>query len=620
MNCINCGKKLNPYFLKQVQLLDSGDVYELECIKCRRYNYVDRETYRHISLDYEMPTIQPINLKLPKDLNVIFCSMRRCGISWVIRELSRFHEKMFGCPIPFPASQSEITSSKATLGGYPLPKGWNNVYDVDPQELLDRIDPEGNKYDKIVVIHRDLKTLTNVNKITWAREGLHESHINKLLSKLPEEYETVYGKDIQDPRLLRLDLWGINQYPESCFEELMDFLNFPKHNRPIGIGIKTLPFLKLWEAYSSVWDKDFKLTGMLGRVEGLFTMSYDGLLDYLAKDALESNKKIDLRKILIIGPKTASKSHFGENIRDSFIKKGYECEIVSSNELFDTPGEFMGFKKRENICFLSGVLSKVSIDPDLIIIDEGLITYYNDTDIPVFYHHREFKRPPTIYYPDIAFFWHEGVLNYFKNIFAPYWFHKVGKSIILPIAVNSTFQPNKKTIQGIVGLAWRERIKDVISIKEITAQGILYESIKAYQEVSQYIEILNDNGTLTNDRFRELLSKSEAFWCHVPLGQYTTRRMLEAMACKTLVVLKLQNEEHERVLLEMGFEKGVHYVGLKKYSELKELKKDFDIKKYEPIIENAFEVVKTRHTYNNRADYIIELYKDFSVRNKIRVR
>jgi hypothetical protein len=596
-------------------------VFEIECTNCRKINTVSEEFYLSIRLDNVMPSEQPINGKLPKDMNVIFVSMRRCGISWIIRELSKFHMKMFSSPIPFTPKNAEISSSIATLDGYPLPKQWNNVYDIYPQELLDRTDPDGNKYDRVIVIHRDLETLKGVNRITMAKEGLDPEYVEKLLDKLSEEHEIVYGNVIEDPRILYVDLWQSNNKPDAIFNELMDFLNFPTYNRPPVVGVKGLPFLQMIEAYSSVWDKDFKLTGMLGRVEGLFKLSYDGLLSYIAKALMNKKHNLELERVLIIGAKIHQGQHFSENIYYAFQEKGIDVQLLPIEDLCDDPIQMSIYKKRKALYMISKALEKTEMKPQLILFDEPAFSFFNDQHIPVFYFHREFKRPPTVYHPDIAFFWHEGVVNYFENIFAPYWCEKVPQILVMPIANKKGFDFSIKKIKGIVLLAGRERISDLLNVKEITAQGILKDTVESTKEALKYIEVISDeNGGLTNARYNKLLPQCEAVWCHIPLGQYTSRRIIEAMLCKTVVVMKLQNQEHEDILEKMGLFRGVHYVGMDDLSELNQLNASFKYKDWSEMIEKAYDVVSKLHMYSNRADYIIDLYKDITVKKRIQVR
>jgi hypothetical protein len=623
INCEFCHQKLNHLLVRQLIKNNNEILVDVECVnpECQRHNYMSEDAYFYLKDDFlDKPLVLKKNLKLPSEMSVIFVSMKSCGISWIIRELSKYHKAMFGKPIIFTPNNAEISTQIATKPRFPLPKGFNNVYGVDPQLLLDKVDPDGNRYDRVVVIHRPLEELLNVYKIRMGNEKLNLDFVEKLLEKAKVEYNNVYH-EIEDPRLLRIDLWDANQYTEAIFNELMDFLNFPTYMRPPVVRVKTLSFMALMEAYSSVWDKNFKLTGMLGRVEGLFKLTYDGILEYLAKNAMVYNKKkITLKNVLVVGPRIHSGSHFSENIFYAFNEKGYNTELLSLEKLGWGKPECEIYKQHKQLYPLSKALEVVNMKPDLIVFDEPAWCFYNDVDIPVFYTHREFKRPPKVFYPDIALFWHVGVANYFKKMFAPYWAGQIPKLEVLSIAVDlKRFKPNvNKTIKGITLLMGREAMSACVSMNELTAVSTLYESIREIREViSLGINVYDDpDKGLSNERFRELLPQCEAIWCHIPTRQYVSRRILEAMACKTLCVIKIENEEHENVLYDMGFQAGVHYLKIDKISEMKKMHENWNFKNVKYMIENAYKVVTENHSFLNRVDQLVDLYMDYGMRYK----
>ena len=600
------------------------DLLEIECInpKCRKYNVVTPDFYFHLKYDFNRDYIPKINNKLPSEMNVIFVSMERCGISWIIRNLSQYHEKMFGVPIKFTKDNAEISQQIATKNNLPLKKGWNNVYSIDPQLLLDKVDPDGNKYDKIVVVHRKLETLLNVYKIKMARENLNKDHIEKILEKSKEEYKVVY-KEIEDPRLIHIDLWDLNQYTESMFNMLMDFLNFPTHNRPPVVRVQTLPFEALWEAYSSVFDKDFKLTGMLGRVEGLFQLTNDGILEYIAKHMMDKNmNNIELKNILIIGPGLDKGCHFSENILEAFKEKGYNAELLDLIKLGWYSKENDVYKKRYEYFPNSKALTFTKMIPDLILFDEPAWDFYNDVKIPVFYYHREYERTPTVYYPDRAYFWHQGVINDWEGIRGnPHWCNKVKVKKVIGPAINpKRFNINQpKTIRGVSCLGGRETMLGCLQTKESRATEYLTYS---YQEIKEFIKlgfpfIEDNNNGLTDERYRELLPTCESLWFCAPLGQYVSRRILEAMYCKVVVIMRLESEEHRKALQEMGFNANEHYVEIKELKDMVELNKTWKYENYKEMTEKAYNVVISRHLFSHKVDFLVNEYKDYMIKSKV---
>jgi hypothetical protein len=87
--------------------------------------------------------------------------------------------------------------------------------------------------------------------------------------------------------------------------------------------------------------------------------------------------------------------------------------------------------------------------------------------------------------------------------------------------------------------------------------------------------------------------------------------MLEAMICKVLVIIKVENETHERILNHMGYERGIHYVGVDSLEEILPSFKSLCIKDKETMIEKAHLHTLENHTYEQRAKQLIALYEDY---------
>lgn len=590
--------------LKQADYKGNEFVFEVECGNCRQYNYMNKKLYLLLKKDWELPKLQSPNIKIPSEMNVIINSLERCGISWIIRSLSQYHKSMFGKDILF---TPEISSLIATRSRFPLPQRWNNVYGVDPYDLLKR------GYDRVLVVQRDIKTQEWVDRIYYAQEGLSEDFIENLIKKMKKEYDLVYQNGIKDPHYLKVRLEDLNNYTVDSFTKLMDFFNFPKRDRlPI---IPITPKERNWESYSSILPSDQKLVGRLKKVENIYKISKDGFLEKIYFDKFNP-PKIQLKNVFIIGPLLNKRCHFSENIYDEFLKRdNINVKYVAIEDLYNDIlqngiYDYKLYRNKKLLYPLSNILKRFNTFFDLIIIDECGFAWKNDVNIPVFYNHREFKRPPSVFYPNIAFFWHEDVIRYFRDIFAPHWCKRIPNLHIMSVAVNlEIFKPEKKTIKGISGLAGREIINEIQTWGELTAIGILETTL---QDNNSFIETgLNYIGTDTNglmdEQYREYLPKLEALWIQIPRGQYISKRIIEAMACRTLCFIKLENEVHRQVLESMGLFEGVHYINFTDWDQLKEENKKLG--DYKHIVENAYKLVVNNHTYKNRVDFIIELFK-----------
>ena len=487
----------------------------------------------------------------------------------------------------------------------------HTVLTVDPELLLAR------KYDRVIIVHRDLDILLKVYNLYYPPD-LSDAQRERFIQQAKRDYKKVYGHQFNNPRCLWVNLDDLNKYTVDTVKELMDFLNFPEYGRRSPWVVKP-PGLRDSESYSSVLDKGYGLTGNLERISGEFTLR-DGILEYSAH--VRNSKRIpELKRIAIIGPRIYKGCHLSENLYNAFRGMGYRTSIIADDELGLRKKDTLNrmYQAHKLLYPISKAIRHLSEKPELIIVDEPSLYFYNNVDIPVFYAHREFKRPPKVYYPDIGLFWHRGITRYFKKMFAPHWAANTPKLMELHPAVEPTqFKLVKKTIPGISNFAGREKLGELIHMKELTATALVRESYRKMLKVISYgiNYIKNSRGGLTDLEFRTALAQCEACWVLQPSSQYISRRMLEAMLCKTVVILKLENKEHEDTFTRMGFNKNEHYINIEKLSDLKDLQKSWNYAHHSDMVKKAYKVVMENHTFINRAELLIELYNDYKLRHR----
>jgi hypothetical protein len=304
-------------------------------------------------------------------------------------------------------------------------------------------------------------------------------------------------------------------------------------------------------------------------------------------------------------------------------KLGYDIEYVTAQILRDrenlTPQKYNEYLAKQKRFKISRVVEKLESKPDLIFVDQIGFTWKNGVDIPVFYLHSYFKRPPIVKHPTVALFRNETVITYFKTMFAPRWCTKVKEFRIMPIAVDpSKFVLTEKTIKGISCPAGRENMCTLGNRRELTAIGAIEVSL---QEINRFKELglnwIDPKGTgMTDVEFRELLPQLEGLWVCIPRGQNISRRILEAMVCKVVCVIKIEDALHEEVLGNMGFIANEHYIKIDRLEEMVELHKNWNYDDYKTMVEKANKLVLENHTYDNRAKEIIELYEELRIKNE----
>jgi len=615
IRCEFCRSELNPLLLKQA-LEHNGELsFDVECInpECRKHNWVSKEFYLSLRKDYFKPYFPPLNNKFPSEMNVIFVSLNRHAISWIIRSLNQVHEAMFGKSIIFARKNAEIDTVIATRDRFPVPKGWNNVYDVSALRLLKK-NHKGEQYDRVVLVQRPFNDMLKAQIIYLKAQKTGFEYIEKIINNLPEAYDKMYNfEDPKDHRFMRVSLNDLNNRTVDGYKGLMDFLNFPTFMRVPFIPI--VPDRK-WEVYSSVLKKDERLGGLLKRVKAL--VNEEDIYEEECVGKAHSLSNIEKGDILIIGSRFHKGNHPSENLFNSFRELGYEtayisCEMLGENMV--TPGEYNRYLKRKELFPISKVLKRLDKKPKLIFIDQIGFAWLNDVNIPVLYLHSFFKRQPYVFHPDVVFFRHEPVRRFFELWYASLWYEKVRSVQIMPIAVDpNKFKLAEKKYKGIYAITGRENLHALKNLGELISIGLiecsLNEKIK-YKELGlNFIDGVGEDGGITDEEFRELLPQLEALWVHLPRGQYVSRRMLEAMICNTICVMKIEDEQHEHVLREMGLIAGEHYIKINKLEDMIKLNKKWNINKYENMIKKARELILEKHTYKNRALQILETYQN----------
>lgn len=677
MNCVKCSSLLSPYLLRQVQEGEGHLLFEIECPNphCRFLNMVSKEFYFHSKKDFISQTRMDLEFttKLPGEANVIFVSMDRCGISWIVRRLSRLHEEMFGVEIEYSPELSRII---ATRPRFPLPKGWYCVYDVDPHQLLDR------GYDKIVSIQRPLEIMYRVLSMYYMPKLSYKKcrkQYPAYFTKIDEYYETVYGKinEIKDERYINFTLPSFNNRTEATFLRLMDFLNFPKKGRPVIFPIN--PPDRNWQAWSTTLGVQEpigqKLLEMQSRFGDIFGKDEKDINDFLrdldqtlqaweikrekkirarlkeiqeqyehvsceidiqknffppakfrqkrrvirivphesriqgqrkfrlyaedVPDALDIEEKYD---ILVLGPIGHSYGcHMSELMTRGFVKLGHRILFISQKIFFQ-----YGMREPQKI---STIIKRFlnNKKPDFIFLSEMRVRIINDLGIPMAYFQTGWYSPPNV----------EGdhIIHYFRQSQIVDAYRKEGRIVetMYSCVDPEDFYPETKSLKGVFGIGfrktWTKWFSMVKSLKPLVAL--------MKKETDHFIKLgFQYFPTPVDDlEYRDIMRKIEALNPLTANGGYITRRVLEGMACKTLIIMRLDfvlkddkrdSSIHRNMLREMGYYAGVHYIEIDNAKDIKGIWKDIRENEKEKVRENAYKLTLERHTPINRAKQIID--------------
>jgi len=179
----------------------------------------------------------------------------------------------------------------------------------------------------------------------------------------------------------------------------------------------------------------------------------------------------NLKRVLLITNDQFTKNDLASNLYNVFEDNDYDVRIeipcnfkVAPNELHLEKGMYYPINR---------ILNKSKWKPQLIIINEKTLNFSNNQIIPVFYFHDGFERYPSVFYPTVAFFWHEDIVKYYERV-AREWMSQVQCKEVIELAFDSKsflkkFNEYKKIGEKNYSMVKEFEIDEIINIhNEIT--------------------------------------------------------------------------------------------------------------------------------------------------------
>lgn len=255
-------------------------------------------------------------------------------------------------------------------------------------------------------------------------------------------------------------------------------------------------------------------------------------------------------------------------------------------------------------------------DPDFIYIEQ----LYNKMDIssitcPVIYQHREYTHFPDIDKPDILFGSYPGRIHAFEQ-HNPWSYSQIKYRDTNYVAVYPPFFPpvEDKILKGISYMGW-----SLAPQRFIAANGLIAEMVIADQ-VSFMVECIDKGyvnyvkGEQGHDYYKDIIGKMEAIIIDGGHINGFGRTMFEAMAKKTLCIVRVHNEIHRENYKRMGLTDEMCYF-IDRPDDIKEIMEDWDDEMgisydiRQKKIEKAYEWVMKNHTYEVRARETLEKFE-----------
>jgi len=324
----------------------------------------------------------------------------------------------------------------------------------------------------------------------------------------------------------------------------------------------------------------------------------------------ELAKMEDYLHVLILG-KWNGPNHFVTKLGEALKQMGHKVTHVNR---FDMLKYVPDYDLRECEEFkkpipLRGLEFEYS--PDLIFVEQTYMRYKNDCKkTPVFYHHREYTHFPDLLDPDVLLFAYpcrEEVFDYYY----PYEYHLIKHKYNLWNGVDiDYFKPKPKIFDGLIDIGWQVEAWRFAIVNGPMAKNIIEEQerFSNYCKMKGYTNRFDAPVEL--EKYREILALSKAILIDGGYLGWFTRRVLEAAACKTLMVIRMYSKEQARFYDEVGLKNMENCILFDNEETLKTVASDVDYYYDMGIPEKAHEWVK-QFTYDKVAKKLLNIYEEF---------
>lgn len=250
--------------------------------------------------------------------------------------------------------------------------------------------------------------------------------------------------------------------------------------------------------------------------------------------------------------------------------------------------------------------------PDFIIVEQ---MYYrfdrSEVNCPVIYLHREYTHFPDIEHPDILLGMYPERINFFEY-YHPYAYHNIPYVDNLFIAVdpeNIQESEEGRIFQKIYHLTWAAPPINFANANGIAARMVIEDQVAFVAECKRlgYVSQLAGG---KQKKYFELLSMCEATLIDPGYINYIGRRLFEAMASKTLCIVRLAHTKQRDFFKEIGLSEDMCFFVYDPY-DLKDILDNWDEEENAKKIDLAYKWTMKNHTYDNRAKRLLEIYEEY---------
>lgn len=250
---------------------------------------------------------------------------------------------------------------------------------------------------------------------------------------------------------------------------------------------------------------------------------------------------------------------------------------------------------------------------DIIFVEQNGFAFKNDVDIPIIYYHRDIPTALFMEDMDILLYRFKSMEGVISKEYPHIWNNGIHKQQFLNGVDMASFSHDfEKIHKGINWIGWKHTFeyywdypkqKEYYQhVKDIVLEAKERKLIKYHEHGIPYLE------------YRKILMQSEAVLIIPGKDAYVTRKIYEAAASRTLIVLYVQDYKAKEIYDNLGLIDGVNCLMFTNVDELESIKNFFKDVKIKTYTDNAYDWVKNNHTWDHRAKELIEICK--KIKNK----
>ncbi len=296
----------------------------------------------------------------------------------------------------------------------------------------------------------------------------------------------------------------------------------------------------------------------------------------------------------------------------AFNEQGYTVIQYSVSKTRQTLGplfseEHLKFKKPVP---LSDIIRTVHRPIDLLIVAQSYMYTYNDLNIPVFYYHTELTSPLTLRNPTHILYKLPEMDHWLRNYF-PYEHHRAQHRFFLPPACHPPhyiYEVPKEYLVSYIGAPTDtfDRIRDWVWNSMQRDMKVIEAWLKLREDVYCFYD--EGDEPAKTEVYNETMSKSHYTILTAHNGVYIGRRPFEAMACKTVPIIWVENDNAQECFNGLGFKERGGQQNCYFFRTLEDLESILTGLAPNPeMAERGYNMMLNNHTFGHRVLSLIKI-------------